>query len=222
METKKCKWCNEEKDIKYFCKYKTKIGTVLRRCTCNLCYRKKHAPWTKKPLGVNKYDNRFKWETATEHEKLEHLKLVFENNVIKKDGCWDWKGKLHRTGYAVINYEHKQMGAHRAAWMIYNGPIREDEWILHKCDNKKCTNYLEHLYIGSPSDNAVDRENRNRRPKLIGKFHPNAVLNERKVKNIKKLLKNGISISEIAKLYKCGHGTIDAINRGWTWKHVKI
>ena len=221
MEQKKCKWCGELKDITKFSKYKTNKGTVLVKSTCISCYNNKYHPWIKKPFGVNKMDSRFNWKMASEKEKLDHLKLVFESNVIKKDGCWDWKGKLHHSGYGVIQWNGKQIGAHQASYIIHKGEIPNGEWVLHTCDNKRCTSPF-HLYLGTAVDNAFDREHRNRRPKLIGKYHPNAVLNERKVKNIKKLFKKGVPVSEIARRYMCGKSTIEAIKNGWTWKHVTI
>jgi len=214
-----CKWCNKEKPLEKFSKYTTSSGRMLRRATCNACYYKKY--YKKKQFG-NKYDSRFRWHHATYDEKINHIRLIFEENVIKnKTGCWDWKGKLHRTKYAIMKYEHKQIGAHRISWVIHKGPLEMNDCVLHHCDNKKCT-YPEHLYIGSMKDNAIDRERRKRRLILRGENHPNSVLNDNKVKEIKHMLQDGISTFQISKIYKCGSGTIDAIKRNWTWKHVII
>jgi hypothetical protein len=38
---------------------------------------------------------------------------------------------------------------------------KKTNWILHHCDNKWCIN-PEHLYLGTPKDNAIDNAERNR------------------------------------------------------------
>ncbi len=216
MELRTCKRCENEKEITKFSSYVTTSGRKLRKATCYSCYNKKYR---KIKLITSVYDPRFSWGKATFVEKLEQLRRVFEKNVIRKDGCWGWKGALHHTGYAVIQWDGKQIGAHQASMIIRKGSFDTNMWVLHKCDVKPCTNPA-HLYIGTPQQNSQDREDRNRRLILRGMNHPNSVLTERKVKNIKVLLQNGLSVLKIAKKYKCGNGTIDAIKRGWTWRHV--
>lgn len=55
------------------------------------------------------------------------------------------------------------------AWVLTYGPIPEDVWVLHHCDVRACVR-PDHLYIGSPGDNARDREKRNPSPR--GAAHP--------------------------------------------------
>ena len=54
----------------------------------------------------------------------------------------------------------------------------------------------------------------------LGSNNPSAVLNEEKVKEIKKLLENGKSVLSISNMYNCGWNTVDGIKKGRTWKHV--
>ena len=92
---------------------------------------------------------------------------------------------------------------------------------MHHCDNPKCTN-PEHLYLGTPKRNSLDREERNRRPIRRGSNHPNAKLNEEKVREIKKLMDIGVKTSRISKDFHISYGALEAIKNGDTWKHVTI
>lgn len=53
------------------------------------------------------------------------------------------------------------LGAHRVAYEIANGPIPDDLWVLHSCDNPPCCN-PSHLRVGTYKDNVRDRVERDR------------------------------------------------------------
>ena len=55
-----------------------------------------------------------------------------------------------------------------------------------------------------------------------GSKSPASKLNEEKVLNIKAQLRAGITCTALAKQYKVAATTIERINRGETWTHVKI
>lgn len=74
--------------------------------------------------------------------------------------CWGWTAALRR-GYGTISRPGQagQIRAHILSWLIHNGPYNTTLMVLHRCDNKVCTNPT-HLYLGTASDNvrdAVDR-----------------------------------------------------------------
>jgi len=165
--------------------------------------------------------NRFKWSKATEEEKLQRLKINFENQVIKKDGCWDSKTPLRKGGYIQIRYIDKMIGIHKASWLIHNGKIPDGLLVLHKCDNKRCSN-PEHLFLGTHKDNHQDMVNKGRQNLPIGENHKNSKLTIEKVKKIKELLNLGVTVRRISKDFNMGKSTIDAIKNGITWKHVSL
>ena len=103
------------------------------------------------------------WPERDEKYLFEILKESYENHVIKKKGCWDWSGSFDRHGYGQIRCcrELKISKAHRASWILYRGEITGNLCVLHKCDNRKCTN-PDHLYLGTQLENDRDRVERNR------------------------------------------------------------
>jgi len=76
--------------------------------------------------------------------------------------CQDCEGPLH-NGYGRGSWQGRKMNASRAAWFNAHGPLPSKIYVLHHCDNRACLN-LNHLYAGSPGDNARDRDRRKRGP----------------------------------------------------------
>lgn len=189
---------------------KSKIQKAARFCSIE-CKNKAIKTWTK---------HEFKWKDSTEDEKLKRASIFFEKNVIKLHDCWDWNGTIHRSGYAVMNYNNKQTSAHRISWMLNFGKIPDKLIIMHKCDNKKCTN-PEHLSLGTPKNNTQDMLEKGRGRPKYGENHPFRKLDDNKVREIRKLLTMGVSVGRICKDFEISQGALDALRKGITWKHVK-
>ena len=161
----------------------------------------------------------FQIDLATDEEKKQRLKKSFEKCVIRKDGCWDWKGKSEK-GYAKMTCR-KALGAnlgHRASWIIHHGKIPEALSVLHRCDNPICTN-PEHLWLGTNEDNVNDMLSKSRNP--IGSKVGTAKLSEENVISIKKDLAHGVECIAIARKYHVTPQAIHLIKNGKNWKHVE-
>lgn len=90
---------------------------------------------------------------------LEHQIGVFWSNVIKSDGCWNYKkidGKPPKKGYGYISFNGRKWPANRFSWMIHNGPIPDNLLVCHRCDNPACVR-VDHLFLGTVKDNAQDK-----------------------------------------------------------------
>ncbi len=161
----------------------------------------------------------FSWKHATEEERANHLWEFFNRNVIRSEGCWDWKTKVSKRKYIFMFYTKSEPGikAHRYSYMIHKGNIPDGMYVCHSCDNPRCTN-PEHLFLGTNMDNVRDMMNKNRHN--IGSKHPRAKLNEVKVTEIKKLLKIGVPARRLARDFSVGCSTILRIKHGTHWKHV--
>jgi hypothetical protein len=88
----------------------------------------------------------------------------------KQTGCWLWHGYTTRNGYGQIYFKNKKELIHRVAANLFLGyDLNSKNIVLHRptiCFNKNCWN-PRHLYIGSYSDNARDREEVTRKRKRI-------------------------------------------------------
>jgi HNH endonuclease len=89
--------------------------------------------------------------------------------VRTPNGCLEYTGYRRPFGYGQIGVEGKIVAAHRLAWILVNGPIPNDLWVLHHCDNPPCCQTDQtpgypdgHLFLGTPADNAADRNTKGR------------------------------------------------------------
>lgn len=148
------------------------------------------------------------------------LRERYESRVIRKEGCWDWSG-FKIKGYGRVRNNGKETYAHRAAYVLFVGPIKEGLMVLHKCDNPSCSN-PDHLYLGTYVDNmkdCVDRKRHISNPPL-GEKRANSKLKNSLVLEIVERLSSGTEVVKLAKLYNISPQTICDIKYGRTWKSV--
>lgn len=87
------------------------------------------------------------------------IEIRFHAKVERGEGCWRWLGAKNRSGgYGMIGtkepYPRNRL-AHRICYEIFYGPIPENTWVLHRCDNPGCVN-PDHLFLGTVGDNMRD------------------------------------------------------------------
>jgi len=82
------------------------------------------------------------------------------------DGCWIWQGAKGKDGYGQFAItHHKNIPAHRAAYVLTHGVIPDDMLICHNCpegDNPACVNPA-HLWPGTQQQNVQDSITKGRR-----------------------------------------------------------
>ena len=185
------------------------------RISCPICsslFIKGKSGRTKTCSIICQSRNREFWSKASFEEKIKRVSKYFQKYVIRnKNDCWGWNGSL-LSKRGRLSFDGKQTQAHRISWMIHNScPIPSGMYVCHSCDNEICSN-PEHLFLGSPSDNVVDSVKKNKRKSLK--------LNSEKVSNIRRMLKDGFSGTELAKINKVHVATISDIKLRKIWKHV--
>lgn len=153
------------------------------------------------------------YEDFPVERQLARLKNSYEKKVIKiENSCWGWKGSVdsYGKGYGRMNFR-KGLKAHRASWMIHNGPIPDGLRVLHKCDNRICTN-PEHLFLGTLKENSADAAIKGRVRKKLSK---------EQVTEIRRLLSLGIEGKKIAEQFNVSKTSIYAIKNHKSWNHFK-
>src|SRR5688572_3279701 len=81
---------------------------------------------------------------------------------IPFSGCWIWTGAATSLGYGFLNQKGKTFRVHRRVYEETYGPIQPGLFICHKCDVPACCN-PNHLFAGTPRDNAMDMVRKGRR-----------------------------------------------------------
>ena len=76
-------------------------------------------------------------------------------DVRGPDECWPFKSRTSPGKHGVFWANGKSHGAHRIAYAVAYGPIRDGLFVCHHCDNPPCCN-PSHLFLGSARDNARD------------------------------------------------------------------
>lgn len=98
-------------------------------------------------------------------------RLAYWSMPVPESGCVIWFGATRGYRYGQINVEGRHRGAHQVAWELANGmPVPQGMGVLHKCDVTFCIN-PDHLFLGTPLDNARDKEAKGRGNQPSGLRH---------------------------------------------------
>lgn len=136
--------------------------------------------------------------------------------MTQGDECWQWHGSWtgrQREKRPTFSAGKRRTMAYRWVYELMTGEIlRPDQQILHRCDNGGfpigCGN-PRHIRVGTRIDNTNDAMERARHgmPKNV-------------VRAIRKLLEEGRTQDEIAKLYGIARTSVSAIAIGRIHGHV--
>jgi hypothetical protein len=137
----------------------------------------------------------------------------------QEEGCWEWTGAFRTGGYGHLNVGGRFRAAHRHSWELHNGPIPEGMLVCHHCDNRKCVR-PDHLFLGTYSDNALDREQKGRGRPQAGEWNPNKKLTEGGVWEILRRLANGESATSVSRDFGIGPTQTRRIRDGESWGHL--
>lgn len=138
---------------------------------------------------------------------------------VKEDskGCWVWTWRTDDCGYGDIHWG-RESKAHRIAWMLVYGEITGGLHVLHHCDNPPCCN-PNHLFLGTPKDNARDKESKGRGNQAKGEAAHLSKLKENEVLEIRAQY-GTIDPNRLCKMYGIARNTLDHVIARRTWKHI--
>ena len=150
--------------------------------------------------------------------KLEPIAKRFWRKVDRmgKKDCWIFRATVSACGYGLFSKNGSSALAHRVSWWIHYGEIPKRKLVLHKCDNPPCVN-PNHLFIGTPKDNAIDRAKKGRSNHPIGGRNGREILSE---SDVKAMRQSNLSCYKLADIYLISKSTAHAAISRKTWSHI--
>jgi hypothetical protein len=141
-------------------------------------------------------------------------------DIAGPDDCWEWLAYVEKAGYGRFILGHATT-AHRAAWILTNGPIENDLLVCHHCDNRSCVN-PRHLFLGTYADNMSDAVTKGRMKggSLPGEAHPNSKLTEKQVLQIRHMFKLGATKIRLSKIFGVHESTVHYVIIRKSWTHI--
>lgn len=135
--------------------------------------------------------------------------------INKKTNCWEFSKGKDDSGYGCLKYNGIPFKAHRLSWTLNAGPIPQDMYVLHKCDNRSCVN-PKHLFIGTHRDNMGDMAKKGRANRPFGEKNGRSKLTLKIVNEIRYSFLMNITLAEIHGVTK---STIGKIRNNKLWSH---
>lgn len=138
-------------------------------------------------------------------------------------GCWPWLGPFTRGNYGCVFFMGKTYRANRVSYLLHKGDIRDGFIVCHKCDNPSCVN-PDHLFLGTYKDNNLDMHAKGRAPKsnrkIAGESNVWAKLTDSCVKEIRRLVAEGITKAEVGRKFGIRDSHVCKIVQRKLWAHV--
>lgn len=144
------------------------------------------------------------------------IKRFYERIKIDEHGCWIWTGGNNQK-YGVMRFKNTNMGVHRFCVQYIKKEKIGDKFVCHTCDRPLCVN-PDHLFLGTHDDNMIDAKSKQRY--AFGEKHYQKKLKEKEIKEICKLVKCGLSQSQISKIFDIEQTNISHIKLGKNWKYA--
>jgi hypothetical protein len=151
----------------------------------------------------------------------------FWSSVSKRaDGCWIWTGAIGSGGYGSVRREGRIWKTHGWAWFLEHGSVPAwsnhfDACLCHRCDNPACVN-PDHLFVGTPSDNARDRNAKGRAATRKGRSNGRAILTPPQVLEARRLrASGGWTWPDLALRFGVSRSAIRLAVVGRNWSHLE-
>lgn len=157
----------------------------------------------------------------------EPLRWMRERLTYADDGCLTWPFGRYSTGYGVLCGGGKErQAAHRWVCAQVNGPPPSPEHhAAHSCGkgHEGCVAPLR-LRWATPAENVADAIQHGTLAALgyQGERHPRAKLTMADVTDIRRRLRGGERMYELAREFGVSHASVSSIKTGRTWPEPKV
>lgn len=146
------------------------------------------------------------------------LRRLVERTVVE-DGTGCWLVFPMKGNYSRITISSEEYLIHRISWEINRGEIPDDKWVLHKCiGHGNCWN-PDHLYLGTPKQNAEDRDRQGRRVDHPGESNGMSKLTPELVIQIRNKIP-GDSVWRVGERYGISGQHVSDIRNRKCWAHL--
>ena len=135
-------------------------------------------------------------------------------------GCWLWLLGCSNDGYGKLWLNSHNKRAHRVMYELFIGPIPDELYVCHTCDNPLCVNPA-HLWLGTNADNQRDSVKKGRANSMMGERHGRAKLTTKNIIRIRQQLACGITSIAVAQEHGVCVQHVNRIKRRDSWRHFE-
>lgn len=205
---KRCSKCGQYKKLGEYRKHKRSSHGVESRCKECLIKQKR------------KYRNAEDWFWKR-----------FWPNTIRSGDCLIWTGKCNISNQPVCRFDGKEVRVRRLVYRFTCGDLPDDMFVLMTCRNSRCLSQY-HMRRASKAERdanlansaSIGDQHRSRtHPELLlrGERNGHAKLTEEKVRTIRELRCQGMTLEAIAQSVGSPMTTVHSVVSGRTWAHVQ-
>lgn len=141
---------------------------------------------------------------------------IARNLLPRPSGCIEWNGSHNPAGRPCMRLETKNtVVVARLVWIMNKGPIPKNWVVRHgPCNNGRCVN-IEHLSIGTRTDNNKDRERDGTVP--LGTAAWNSKITEDMVRRARA---PNVNLRALSTELGVRYHTLYQARVGISWKHI--
>jgi len=143
------------------------------------------------------------------------LDIDYDNGVINNR-----KEQLNTSGYYTISLKHKRVSLHNIiAFMKYGE--KSIDLVVNHIDGIKTNNKPDNLEVITQSKNIQHAVTLGLHKRTTGENHWCSKLNDKKVREMKRLFNTGMQLNKIAEIYGVHETTVGRAIKGKLWKHTQ-
>ncbi|MCH9683765.1 MAG: hypothetical protein K0V04_20190 [Deltaproteobacteria bacterium] len=192
-------------------------ATAASWMTCRECGLKCNGP-----LGLHRHirarHEMSAWAYYQRHPEVLLFRALDGSDVVDAElvhfagPCWVHRGKPDRWGARLRVAGAPTSALYRLTYWAVHGELPHG-YACHVCDNPQCCSPL-HVWDGSPSDNARDREDK-------GRGYDRRKLDDRQAERLRRLHHSGLSYRELGRRFNVGAETARRVVVGSTYPRTQ-